>query len=81
MIVATSWPAESDPTPHHRFVDRYWATLRRFTDGFYVNNISDESPDVVEANYQGNLQRLRRLKQKYDPTNLFRLNANIRPNV
>jgi FAD/FMN-containing dehydrogenase len=80
-IVAASWPAENDPIPHRRFVDRYWATLLRFTDGVYVNTMNDEPPDLVEANYQGNLPRLRRLKQKYDPANLFRLNANVRPNV
>lgn len=79
MIVATWWPAGNDPTPHRGYLDRYWATLRRFTDGVYVNTMNDEPAEVVEANYQGNLQRLRRLKQKYDPTNLFRLNANIRP--
>ena len=81
MVVATHWPAENDPTPHHRFADRYWATLQRFTDGIYVNTMNDEPPEVVEANYQGNLQRLRRVKRTYDPTNLFRLNANVRPNV
>lgn len=81
MLLAASWPAENDPTPHRRFVDRYWATLLRFTDGVYVNTMNEAPPEVVEANYQGNLQRLRRLKQKYDPANLFRLNANVRPNV
>lgn len=81
MIVATWWPVGNDPTPHRRYLDRYWAALRRFTDGVYVNSMNDEPADFVEANYQGNLQRLRRLKQKYDPTNLFRLNANIRPTV
>jgi len=81
LLVAASWPAENDPTPHRRFIDQYWKTLRQFTDGVYVNTMNDETPDVVEANYQGNLQRLRRLKQKYDPTNLFRLNENVRPNA
>ena len=81
MIVLTSWPVGNDPTPHRRYLDRYWATLQRFTDGIYVNTMNDEPADVVEASYQGNLQGLRRLKQKYDPTNLFRLNPNVRPNA
>ena len=33
----------------------------------------------VDANYQGNLARLQAVKSKYDPSNLFRLNANVTP--
>jgi FAD/FMN-containing dehydrogenase len=46
------------------------------TDGFYVNEMSEEDPQRrVRANYD----RLARLKGQYDPTNLFRLNANVQP--
>jgi hypothetical protein len=34
---------------------------------------------VVDDNYQGNLPRMREVKKKYDPGNLFRLNANVQP--
>jgi FAD/FMN-containing dehydrogenase len=33
----------------------------------------------VDENYQGNLARMREVKRKYDPKNLFRLNANVLP--
>lgn len=57
-----------------------WQTLRPFGDGgYYANLTSDTSEKAVRENYRGNYDRLVALKTKYDPTNFFRMNANIRP--
>lgn len=57
-----------------------WASLRKFGDGgFYANLTSDSGERGVRENYRGNYERLVALKTKYDPTNFFRLNANIQP--
>ena len=57
-----------------------YAVLRPFAmDAVYVNNLGDEGPDRVKAAFGENYDRLLRLKRKYDPNNLFRLNQNIRP--
>ena len=45
----------------------------------YVNFMPDDEPGRVEAAYGVNMQRLRAIKAKYDPGNLFRVNHNIRP--
>lgn len=47
----------------------------------YVNFMTEDEADRVKAAYGPNYDRLVELKNKYDPTNLFRLNHNIKPTV
>jgi hypothetical protein len=49
------------------------------TGGVYVNFLTQEEQDRIQIAYQGNYERLRKLKRVYDPANLFRLNQNIQP--
>ena len=51
------------------------------TGGVYVNFMTEEEDGRVQAAYGASYQRLVELKRKYDPTNLFRLNQNIRPDA
>jgi FAD/FMN-containing dehydrogenase len=48
--------------------------------GRYVNYLDhDEAGDPVAAAYGPNYRRLQELKAKYDPSNFFHMNQNIRP--
>jgi FAD/FMN-containing dehydrogenase len=50
------------------------------TGGTYVNFLSGEGEERVRAAYgPDNYRRLAALKREYDPTNVFRLNQNVRP--
>jgi len=44
-----------------------------------VNFLMDEGADRVRTSYRGNYDRLPRIKNRYDPANLFHVNQNIRP--
>ena len=79
MFAVVSWPLDTDRAPHVDYVRRYWKELEAATDGYYTNEVANEPQSQVNKNYQGNFPRLLEVKRKYDPENLFRLNANIAP--
>ena len=74
------WDEPADDEIHIRWARDLWTAMRPFsTGGVYANNLGDEGTDRVQAAYGENYPRLAALKNKYDPTNFFRLNQNIRP--
>ena len=79
IFATVAWSLADDRAPHVGYVKDYWSKLEPFTDGYYTNETGDEGQRKIDDNYQGNLPRLREIKKKYDPTNLFRLNANVQP--
>jgi FAD/FMN-containing dehydrogenase len=79
MFILINWPLDSDGEPHKAWQREYWSSLEPFTDGYYTNEVGNEGQKVVDRNYRGNYDRLLAVKKRYDPGNLFRLNANIRP--
>jgi len=74
-----------DPDPGNKdkivgWTKEYWDALHPYSaGGAYVNFMMDEGQDRVQATYRDNYQRLAIVKRKYDPTNFFRVNQNIRP--
>ncbi len=47
--------------------------------GAYINFMMEEGQERVRSSFRDNYERLVLVKSKYDPTNLFRVNQNIRP--
>jgi FAD/FMN-containing dehydrogenase len=59
-----------------------WSAMHRFSSGrLYLNfgGFGEEKEALVRAAYGANYGRLAAIKARYDPTNLFRMNQNIRP--
>ena len=79
IFAMVSWDLAKDGKRHTDYIKDYWSKLLPFTDGYYTNEVADEHQPKIDENYRGNIGRLRQLKRKYDPQNLFRLNANILP--
>jgi hypothetical protein len=75
-----------DPDPQRAalvtdWTKSYWEAIHPFDlGGAYPNFMMDDEGDArVKAAYGDNYVRLAAVKNKYDPTNLFRVNQNIRP--
>jgi len=58
----------------------YYEALHPYSaGGAYVNFMMDEGQERVQASFRDNYARLTAIKKKYDPTNFFRINQNIKP--
>jgi FAD/FMN-containing dehydrogenase len=78
-VAALYQNAEEQPA-HEAWVTAFAAALNQGDSGAYVNFLGDEGPERVRAAYPpATWERLREIKRRYDPTNLFRLNQNIPP--
>jgi len=80
LNITAAWPAADVAGERHTaWVHDGWEALRPYSVGVYANFLSDEDAAGVQAAYGERLARLTALKGRYDPTNVFRLNANIPP--
>ena len=74
-----------DPDPANkerisRWAKEYWSALHPYSaGGAYVNFMMEEGEDRIRATYGKNYDRLAKIKKRYDPGNLFRVNQNIKP--
>jgi FAD/FMN-containing dehydrogenase len=81
LTIQSCWLQPRESPRHVQWTRAFWTAMRSFsTGGVYVNLLSqDEGEERVVAAYGSNYDRLVTLKGEYDPTNLFRVNQNIKP--
>ena len=78
--VAAVYEHPDEIAVHGPWVEAFAAALHQGDDSAYVNFLGDEGEARIRAAYPGpTWDRLRQIKARYDPTNLFRLNQNIPP--
>jgi FAD/FMN-containing dehydrogenase len=74
------WENPSDSEKNQQWTRECWEAVRPFlVAGSYGNYVADEGEAISRDAYGPNYDRLVALKNKYDPTNFFRMNHNIRP--
>jgi FAD/FMN-containing dehydrogenase len=69
----------SEPT-HRAWTDALYEALGANDAGVYSNFLEVEGDERIRSAYPGGTyERLSEIKRRYDPSNLFRMNQNIRP--
>ncbi|TME12536.1 MAG: FAD-binding oxidoreductase [Chloroflexi bacterium] len=81
ICIVAAWDG-GEADRHIGWTRACWKALEPFTSsGVYINFLGNEGEGRVRAAYGGNYERLVTLKNRYDPTNLFALNQNIKPTL
>jgi hypothetical protein len=82
LMFWSNWESPSESGKNIQWTRTSWNALQPFlVEGSYGNYVSDEGDPFARAAYGLNYDRLVGLKNKYDPTNFFRMNHNIKPAI
>ena len=82
FAIVSQWRDSADSEKNVNWTREFWDAMQPFVErSVYVNNLGEEGEERVRAAYGPNYERLVALKNKYDQTNFFRLNQNIKPLV
>jgi FAD/FMN-containing dehydrogenase len=81
LNVAASWEHVQEDSANVEWARSAWSDMKRFsTGGTYINFLTaDEPAERTRAALGKGLQRLARIKARWDPQNVFRTNRNIAP--
>jgi FAD/FMN-containing dehydrogenase len=80
FLILSQWDDPADSEENVRWTRAFFEAMEPFLErGVYVNDLGEEGEDRVRAAYGANYDRLAALKVEYDPTNVFRVNQNIKP--
>src|SRR5215470_14485802 len=78
--VISQWTDPTEASRHIQWTREFWSAVEPFASGdVYINHLDAEEATRIRAAYSHGYERLVALKNKYDPTNLFRMNQNIKP--
>ena len=80
LNIPATWESPASDAAEIAWARRAFAAVGpHLTGGGYVNFMGEDESDAAEEAYGATLYRLRALKRRYDPDNVFRLNQNIQP--
>jgi FAD/FMN-containing dehydrogenase len=80
LLITTTWTDPRETEARIRWARETWAALQPYSkSSIYINYMDQGDEDRADAAFGPNLRRLVEIKRSYDPDNVFRNAANIRP--
>jgi FAD/FMN-containing dehydrogenase len=80
LLIATGWADPGETEARVAWARETWSAVQPYAKpSAYVNYLDQGDDQRTEAVFGANYQRLVEIKRTYDPDNIFRHNANIRP--
>jgi FAD/FMN-containing dehydrogenase len=83
LNINTRWSDPSEADVHRSHTQAIWESVQPYADGgSYVNFMGEEGADRIRAAYgEAKYRRLQKVKDAFDPENVFRINQNIHPST
>lgn len=79
LQLRADWDTPGEQANAVKWTESLRAALQPHSHGMYVNHLSDPRDELIRVAFGRNYGRLAEIKKKYDPTNVLRLNPNIKP--
>src|SRR6185312_4668785 len=78
--IMAQWTDPAEAATHTAWACAFSDALKpHSSNAWLLNFVGEETPDTIRAAFGANYTRLAELKKKYDPTNFFSLNQNVKP--
>jgi FAD/FMN-containing dehydrogenase len=82
LTASADWSDPADDEANIEWARRFVREMEQFSDGgryFNFPGFLEEGEETMRATFKQKYERLVALKDRYDPTNLFSLNQNVKP--
>jgi Berberine and berberine like len=82
VAILAQWVDSGESQRHIGWARGLADSMRPFSSGaYFLNFLGEEGKDTIKAAFGPNYDQLTAIKKKYDPTNFFCMNQNIKPEV